>query len=470
MVKNTAKNISCILALLLCLTVLSDAREVENTYYHGSGPLRGSLIKNTPVPIFSNNSKDSWNVIYHLLYTRNVEVPVSNYYYENPKPVITAKEIDNLKQWDKSDLLFLLRYKRFGQSKKYNRITGGDIPEFYMRDRDAAYLFASPRYESLSDIISKELQNPTTKKYNLVARVLFQQDLWNRYDLLHKTSDTENSKWQKNNLKKLLGQLIAKIALSDEEVEKLKFDYFETIRSIPGVQENLSDMNTPWREVLLKLDSQKNEQATSSHAEALGHRRVFRIFIKGPDDKTSADCLSRELDNQFQELYKCVMWGRKLAYGSKAMLSETPLIITKSGRLIDVPIVLNIQLRTPLPITAGDDGIYGFDDLPFSVFHASRKDLIRQSADNTLHILAPDYPAPRNFSAFTLNRNEQLVPLHTTCITCHAETGSSLMITNRHNFNGLEAIHPSNNEMAKRVIDVKLAKEDFNSLIKYFHK
>ena len=469
MVKTKAHTLSFILACLLCLTHLGYALEDNNQYYHKTGPLRGSLIKDSPAPVYSDNPKDNWNVIFHLLYTRKVEVPVSNYYYQNPKPVIKAKEIENLKQWDTGDLLYLLRYRKFGGNKKIQRIIGGDIPEFYMRDRDAGYLLESPRYEGLLDTLTKELNNPSIKNYNLIARILFQQDLWNRYDLLFNSDDIISSQLQAIELRKLLGQLIANIAPSDKELGQLESNFFETVQSIPGVEQNLYDDNTPWREALLKMGNLQIQQATSSHAEALGHRRVFRVFLKGPDDRTSADCLNKELNNQYEEIPKCVMWGSKLAYGSKAMLIETPLIITKSGALKHAPIVLNIQLRTPSPITVGDDGIYGFDDLPFSVFHASRASLIRQSAkDSTLGKLAPDHPAPRNFSAFTRDRYEQLVPLHNTCINCHMETGSSLMITQRHSFKGLEVIHPANDEMAKRVIDVKLGQKDFKSLLLYF--
>ncbi len=469
MVKTKAHTLSFILACLLCSAHLSYALEGNNHYYHKTGPLRGSLIEDTPVPVYSDDPKDNWNVIFHLLYTRKVDVPVSSYYYQIPKPVIKAKEIENLTQWDTDTLLNLLRYKRFGQTKKFRRIIGGDIPEFYMRDRDAAYLLDPPRYDDLIKALRKEINNPSNKKYNLIARILFQQDLWNRYDLLFNSDDIKNSKLQAKKLIKLLGQLIVSIAPSDKELGQLESNFFEAVQSIPGVEQNLYDKNTPWREALLKMGNLQIQQVTSSHAEALGHRRVFRVFLKGPDNRTSADCLNKELNNQYEEIPRCVMWGSRLAYGSKAMLIETPLIITKSGALKHAPIVLNIQLRTPSPITAGSDGTYGFDDLPFSVFHASRRNLTRQSSNyKALSKLAPDHPAPRNFSAFTRDRYEQITPLHNTCINCHMETGSSLMITQRHSFKGLAVIHPANDEMAKRVIDVKLGQKDFKSLSIYF--
>ena len=124
----------------MCCILSCNTFADDNQYYHETGPLRGSLIEDSPVPVYSDDPKDNWNVIFHLLYTRKVDVPVSNYYYQIPKPVIKAKEIENLTQWDTGDLLHLLRYRRFGQTKKFRRIKGGDIPEFYMRDREASYL------------------------------------------------------------------------------------------------------------------------------------------------------------------------------------------------------------------------------------------------------------------------------------------------------------------------------------------
>ena len=52
------------------------------SFYHTTGPLRGSLLRDQPVPIYSPDPQDPWNRIYHLLFTNTVEVKISRYYQD----------------------------------------------------------------------------------------------------------------------------------------------------------------------------------------------------------------------------------------------------------------------------------------------------------------------------------------------------------------------------------------------------
>ena len=60
----------------LALTAAADPPAV----YHASGLLRGSLLADRPVPIYSADPEHPWNQVVHLLYTTRVPACVSRFY------------------------------------------------------------------------------------------------------------------------------------------------------------------------------------------------------------------------------------------------------------------------------------------------------------------------------------------------------------------------------------------------------
>ncbi|PYM11267.1 MAG: hypothetical protein DMD81_27370, partial [Candidatus Rokuibacteriota bacterium] len=74
-------------AFLVTSTIAAHASQA---FYYPSGPLRGSLIHDRPVPIYAPDPTDPWNRIVHLLYTRKTRAMLPTYFQdpsaEAPRP------------------------------------------------------------------------------------------------------------------------------------------------------------------------------------------------------------------------------------------------------------------------------------------------------------------------------------------------------------------------------------------------
>src|SRR6266852_6233231 len=61
-------------AVAAALPVAAKARDAA--VYHKEGPLRGSLLRNEPAPVYSTDPQDPWNRLFHLLYARKLHAQV----------------------------------------------------------------------------------------------------------------------------------------------------------------------------------------------------------------------------------------------------------------------------------------------------------------------------------------------------------------------------------------------------------
>src|SRR6267143_5203842 len=84
------------------------AKAVDAAVYYKEGPLRGSLLRNEPAPVYSTDPRDPWNRLFHLLYARKLRAQVAT--SENSKA-----------PWS-----------------SITRLEGGDFPEFFFPP-DAGY-------------------------------------------------------------------------------------------------------------------------------------------------------------------------------------------------------------------------------------------------------------------------------------------------------------------------------------------
>src|SRR5712692_2540302 len=61
-------------AVAAALPVAAKVRDAA--VYHKEGPLRGSLLRNEPAPVYSTDPRDPWNRLFHLLYARKLRAQV----------------------------------------------------------------------------------------------------------------------------------------------------------------------------------------------------------------------------------------------------------------------------------------------------------------------------------------------------------------------------------------------------------
>ncbi|HME92166.1 MAG TPA: hypothetical protein VKE49_12135, partial [Myxococcaceae bacterium] len=62
-------------ALVAGFPLAAQARDAA--VYHTEAPLRGSLRRNEPAPVYSTDRRDPWNRLFHLLYARKIHAQVS---------------------------------------------------------------------------------------------------------------------------------------------------------------------------------------------------------------------------------------------------------------------------------------------------------------------------------------------------------------------------------------------------------
>src|SRR6267143_2684079 len=167
------------------------AKAVDAAVYYKEGPLRGSLLRNEPAPVYSTDPRDPWNRLFHLLYARRLRAQVGPPEPSNA-PLSTV-----------------------------TRLEGGDLPEFFF-PQDAGYLVKEPRRSRLRSVLEAEVSSPTLGGRSPEARILFQQDLWNRFDALHAAKDSRAMP-----LARLLARLMARVALTKDELAGMRFSLAE---------------------------------------------------------------------------------------------------------------------------------------------------------------------------------------------------------------------------------------------------
>ena len=367
--------------------------------------------------------------------------------------------------------------KRFESgSIRVQRLEGGDIPDAFFAD-DVRFLLDEPRHSELVTVLTQELGAPKTGSAE--ARLLFQHDLWNRFDALHKLMvdvKDEPAKARGRLLLTLLGKLIARHALRVQELATIRSNFADAARAYPGILDaGLFTSGSPWRELVPRLGS---GEYTTVHSTTARFRRIFRVFVLAPEKLGGAACL----EASFRAYYErnegsssasetgCVRYGSALSYGSRALLVETAVALSDQGALVPVPIVFSVQLREIEPVTPGPQGQLGLEQLRFFVLHLARHELLaRTESTGGLKALEADDPVPRFFAAFGRSSSGvSLVPMRLSCPNCHGLDGARLMTTNFHDVTGVHVLRPDNTLQQELVIRRKRADPAYQALKPFF--
>ena len=246
-------------ALLAADQPLQQAREAARPAH-----LAGALSKDEPQAIYTDDAQDSWNRIFHCLFTRTLKVrltadfPADAPFSENEKVGVGKKVSQPV----------------------FERIESGDRAieplyphEQFRADVSAAQLLAEPRFSRIHKALTDALAEraPRTPQ----GRALMQSDLWAAYDFLAR----DVSDWilkdapialfreRQAKLRKLLAPLIRKLALTPHEMKALP-DNYAAGRKLP----DLFGATSEWLEVQWFPERE--------HERAAMHRRVARVFIK----------------------------------------------------------------------------------------------------------------------------------------------------------------------------------------------
>lgn len=395
--------VAVVLVLLLGWLPITHAGEQAT---RGFDPLRDSLARGAPQAIYGSDTKDAWNQVFFLLFTRTIPSRIM----ADGAPVFPAGD----------DRLAL-------SGRRVTRIESGDraIDPLYpswLWMSSTAYDFepgrpwrilTEPRYSQL--VAALEGVRRTASLRPPLARALMQADLWSTFDMLHSptllrgfpsTPDSDEREKKAQALLPLIAGTMRALALSREEIARLPDNYAAaaTALKLPDLFGNASGwVEIRWLEHRM-------------HDVAAGYRRATRVFVQPasrPDDATEPAPAPAFLD-QFRD--RRGDGGESLH--SVALLIQL-LLVASDGTVVPSRITYEAQFRGAAARASGTE---------IPQYELSRRRLLSSSAPGGLVGFAADMPAylpmgGNDFSFATpprLDGEPVVAPLAARCTLCHS--------------------------------------------------
>ena len=225
-------------------------------------PPRVAFLK--PEPIYAQDATDSWNRLFCFLFSRRMEVRLSDEFPEGAPFTKAGVDVN------------LLRAGRQISTRTFERSELGDraIDPLYPGSLDGAaarLILSDPNYGEFTKALRDAILDKTPR--SPLARALMQSDLWSAHDILFVPflpADEKILGDRRRLVVDLLARFIRKIALTSDEIKSLPDNYSVAMRqySLPDVMHQ----NSGWIEVQWFPQRQHDSDA--------GYRRVSRIFVK----------------------------------------------------------------------------------------------------------------------------------------------------------------------------------------------
>lgn len=407
-------------------------------------------------PVYSDDPDDPWNRIFKLLFATPVEWTET---VEHGEPVALALVVGQTGEERLRALHDYYTTRYLSESVPRTREHAEDLPDFFYFG-DVKFLLEDLRFEELTSAIAAELQRPTTEQRTTIARVLFQQDLWNWFNRVQVATHSEEAivAARAETLLDLLGSLIAEIALPLDKLQNILGNFPAVAEAYDALDPSLFAGSSTWNELVPIV----NGNPHMMHTRTAWGRRVFRSFLRVPGKNISRLCVHANLNRRSSDRWTepdsdqpCELWsGFRPPDGSRVLLLETLVAIAANGERVALPTVLSIEMREIGPIEPGEDRRYGLDDIAVSVFHASRRSLIANIGGGGLVRIDPGTPVPIGLGAFGGVRGGALEPLSLTCRRCHGLDGRNLMTGALHSRNEVQVLHPDNTIQADSVTGI----------------
>lgn len=314
-----------------------------------------------------------------------------------------------------------------------------------------------------------------------VAAALLQHDLWERFDAVQQAlADPGRDAESRAKLRELrdgVGMLITKLALPAATLDQIPSNLALLVQRYPDVVGGLTDPaaaaskeaeGASWVELLTRSAALPRSfdpplRDGTRHAVLAGYRAVFRIFASVPAAQGGAAWLRRELAKQASFL--------RLPPGSRMALFEQPLVISREGEPLPLPLITLLESRrVPAPAAPGQRlvqaGVTRLSELPFTVLEGKRQ-LLRAIGPGQpgLLRLAPAAPFPQGGTCAP--RPELLQPVSSVCLMCHQPDTEHLSGTMSHGEQSIR-LADDNRAAARAVIEEKRGRGEFKVLRGYF--
>lgn len=223
-----------------------------------------AALAGSPEPIYSPDPHDPWNRIFYFLFSRRVQVRLSDEFPEGG-PFRMEGEGEGF-----FGPGIRISTRVFERTEIGDRAIDPLYPSFWV-GAGSRLVLADPAYPefaaALRDALSEKVQRP------VVARALMQNDLWGAYDILtgpFLLAGEDELGQHRHEALDLLARLIRKIALTPDEIKSLPDNYSVAVQkhSFPDV----FGKESGWIEVQWFPER--------THDINAGYRRVSRVFLK----------------------------------------------------------------------------------------------------------------------------------------------------------------------------------------------
>lgn len=402
--------------------------------------LPASLLGAVPLPLYHPDPAHPWNRLHHALFVHPGKVARAT--CQSASQPRTAEAERERTATGCSDRIVPL-------DPWPTLIEGpagyGDEPSLFASP-DVQHLAEEGRLARLLALIAAAQAQAAEAKTQPLSALLFQSDLWERFDTLDAaarklgaqgpsadpaTGATLGAGRQRARLLYLrdaLGALIRAVALPAATIAALPSNWPKLASAYPTL---LAGFPGPdWQEVITRARKlpepmPSTEQEYTRHAATAGFRAVFRRYVAVPAASGGPEWLRRTLLAEPA--------APKLPPGTRFLILQVPLAISREGQLVPWNRTNLIELRTALalPATLPESGLEGaqptrLSDLPFEVLEG-RRDWLRQADPPLagLQRLAGDALFPLGGTCmpqpFSWN------PMRAVCMTCHGRSGDILL-------------------------------------------
>jgi hypothetical protein len=267
-------------------------------------------------------------------------------------------------------------------------------------------------------------------------------------------------------LARLLARLMARVALTKDELKGLRLSFAEVAQErLDLLDPALFEADSPWRELVSYFDlgPPEAEGGTTMHARRAGWRLVFRRFVRVPPEAGGVGCLREHLTathgpagarSGLAVEGPCGWKG--LPFGTTALLLDTPLGLSAEGELHSVPLLLGAQVRVVRP--GGD----------FTVLHAPRLAVSPSPGRLSLELFGQQDLVPQIGAAFPRADGHPLVRVRESCVMCHGPNGGRLGTASMKLPPRTDLLAPVNTVEEDRVLRAKRESESFRALLRFF--
>jgi hypothetical protein len=432
-----------------------------------SGALAGSLaleprtqisakveLLGTPEAIFAPEPEDAWNRIFYFLFSRRIEVRLSNEFPEGA-PFADRSLVPNL-------LPSLRISKRtFARMETGDRAIDPLSPSFLVGTGRRVVL-SDPRFSQFEKGLQDALKENVPR--SPLARALMQSDLWSAFDNLYigeYRPPLKEELLQRRTLLDLIARMIREIALTPEEISSLPNNYLAASRR--GLLPPLFARDSGWIQVVWFPHRM--------HDFAADFRRVSRVFVKPAHPPGDVQQFLNSLRNRTN--------GVETDLDGVALIIQM-LLIDSRGDLTPTALTQDVQVRL---FEKTSEGVFQrtvaqeseicrrqFLREPNSgglVHEEERTPAYLPSSGNDLTFASPQH----HFKTFPVQ-----VTLRTRCAFCHG-SGDLTFLMGFSTINPPAAqappvtrLNPAAHERADYVIAQKQQREDFQALSRYFGK